>query len=240
MCDLDVLEGDDHEWRLCQLHETVGRRLAENTGSEWYTIKGQLSKGNIDIDTIVATSFGNLLSKILEFSIEFCSSSSFLLFGLEFFFVAATVLSFSVSRLIKLNVGSFSIELNIFCLFLSNHDWILEVDMDNDNQLVSTRLEEQVLDVAKENIDALVGTDGRLVSKTICMNLDFSWNSLAIHGWSNVDLSEPLGSSICGCQQYFCGYHQTYFESQPAYPARQHLPFPSFRFPVSERFSLGL
>jgi hypothetical protein len=37
-------------------------------------------------------------------------------------------------------------------LLFANHDWGFEVDVDNDEKLVITRLEEQMLHVAKEDI----------------------------------------------------------------------------------------
>ena len=50
--------------------------------------------------------------------------------------------------------------------------------VNDDNQLVCTRLEEKVLDVAKENIDIVSAVIS--VSKTVLMDLYFTRNALAI------------------------------------------------------------
>ena len=63
------------------------------------------------------------------------------------------VFPFSVSSLIKLHVCSFSVELDILGFLLPDHDGILQVDMDDDNQLMSTWLEKKMLDVGKEDIN---------------------------------------------------------------------------------------
>ena len=36
---------------------------------------------------------------------------------------------------------------DLLLFLLSDHDWILEMDMNDDNEFVLTRLEEQMLDV---------------------------------------------------------------------------------------------
>jgi hypothetical protein len=75
---------------------------------------------------------------------------------LELFFVAISVLAFTVARLIECHVGRLTVELDILGLPLSDNNWILEVDMDYHNKLTNTRLEEKVLDVGKDHIDMIV------------------------------------------------------------------------------------
>jgi hypothetical protein len=50
----------------------------------------------------------------------------------------------------------FTIKLNITDLLLSNHDSITQMDVDQDKELVITRLKEKVLDIRKEDINSLV------------------------------------------------------------------------------------
>jgi hypothetical protein len=134
--------------------------LAENARTEWDTIESKLAERNIDIDVIVLACFSDLLCEGFELSIEVSTTSSFLLLSLEFFFVAISILPLPVSGLVELDVGSFSIELNILCLLLADQNWVLQMDMDDDYQFMLARLEEEMLDVAEENIDSMLCVQG--------------------------------------------------------------------------------
>jgi hypothetical protein len=134
--------------------------LAENARTEWDTIESKLAERNIDIDVFVLACFSDLLCEGFELSIEVSTTSSFLLLSLEFFFVAISILPLPVSGLVELDVGSFSIELNILCLLLADQNWVLQMDMDDDYQFMLARLEEEMLDVAEENIDSMLCVQG--------------------------------------------------------------------------------
>jgi hypothetical protein len=134
--------------------------LTVNAGTVWDTIESKFAERDIDINVLILACLGNLLSECLKLSIEVGAASAFLLLGFEFFFVTTSVLSLSVPRLVELNVGSFSIELNILCLLLANQNGVLQMDVNYDNQFVLTRLEEQMLDVAEENIDSVLCVQG--------------------------------------------------------------------------------
>lgn len=64
--------------------------------------------------------------------------------------------------------------------------------MNNDNELVRGRLEEQVLHVAEQYIDlgSAIAVD---VAKTILVNFDASRNALSIQCWSDEDEVEDMG-----------------------------------------------
>lgn len=59
------------------------------------------------------SSFGNSLRKKLKFLVKHLPSFPFLLFHLDLIFVTITMLPFSITRFIKLDVGGFSEELNV-------------------------------------------------------------------------------------------------------------------------------
>ena len=161
MCDFNVIKSEDHEWRFGKLDQAICRWLTENVGSEWNTIEAKFSERNININVVVFARLGNLLSKGLECAIKLGTTSSFVLLSLKLLFIAKSGLSFSVSSLIELDVGSFAVKLNILGFLLSNHNGVLEMYVDDDNQLVLTRLEEEMLDVAEEDVDSMLGVDWR-------------------------------------------------------------------------------
>lgn len=185
-CNFDLVERDNKERRFNEVDETFSGRLQPGVGSERNTLKGQLSEGHVNLDrfsglcTIVRVRAGETarlstyrsggslrdsLRKELKLLVEHLSPSPFLLFHLYLILVTITVFPLSVTRLIELNVGSFSEELNVLdhsqwgwemdgvaspthmCLLLSNNDWGLQVNMNDHEQLLVTRLEEQMLDI---------------------------------------------------------------------------------------------
>jgi hypothetical protein len=145
----DVIKCDDCEWLLGELDQAVSGGLTEDVGAVWDTIEAEFAERNIDVDVLALASIGDLLGEELELAIELGTTSTLLLLGLEFFLVTVSIFALSISGLIELDVGSFAIELDILLLLLTDHDWILEMNMDDDDQLVLTRLEKEMLDVAE-------------------------------------------------------------------------------------------
>jgi hypothetical protein len=122
--------------------------LDEDVTAEGHTVEPQISDGHIDLDILATAGLGNLLGKALEKSIQLGTAATFFLFGLKLVFVSIAVFSFSVSSLVKLNVSRFTIELHVLGLLLVAHDdGIFQMNVNNDNQLMLTRLEEKVFDI---------------------------------------------------------------------------------------------
>jgi len=145
----DVIKRDDCEWLLGELDQAVSGGLTEDVGAVWDAIEAEFAERNIDVDVLALASIGDLLGEELELAIELGTTSTLLLFGLEFFLIAVSIFALSISGLIELDVGSFAIELDILLLLFTDHDWILEMNMDDDDQLMLTRLEKEMLDVAE-------------------------------------------------------------------------------------------
>jgi hypothetical protein len=61
------------------------------------------------------------------------------------------------------------------------------MDMNEDDQLVSTRLEEQMFHIAEEHVDVFI-PERRHVSKTVLMYLDLTRNALPIQRRPKVDV----------------------------------------------------
>ncbi|KAI6752623.1 hypothetical protein HG530_013375 [Fusarium avenaceum] len=163
MGDLNFLNGDNHEGRLDNLDEAVGGRLNEDIASEWHTVESKLTDRHVDLDTFVLTGLGNLLSKALEQSVQISSPTSFFLLCLKFILITVSVFSLAVTRLIKLDVCRFSVELNILCLLLvTNNDWIFEMNVNDDNQLMLAGLEEQVFNVGEQNVYSVLSVQSIL------------------------------------------------------------------------------
>jgi hypothetical protein len=70
------------------------------------------------------------------------------------------------------------------------------MDMDDDDQFVLTRLKEEMLDVAEENIDSVLGVERRLISETILVDLDLTRHTLTIHCRANEDIVHDSRSAI--------------------------------------------
>lgn len=187
MSDFNLAESNDHERRLRELDESIGRRLDQDVGAIGHTTEPNLSEWDIDINALIFSSIGNLLGKAFEFSIQRSSTSPFLLLGLEFFLVPIAVPAATVSGLVELHFRGLSVKLNVPGLSFSNHDWRFEVDMNENDQLVSAWLEEEMFHIAEENIHVL-RTEGRQVSKTILMDLDFPGHALSVKRGTKIDI----------------------------------------------------
>jgi hypothetical protein len=196
MCHFDVVECDDHEGGFGELDQAICGGLTEDVGSEWDTVEAKFTERNINIDVLILASLSDLLCESLELAIKVSTSSSLFLFLLEFFLVTISEFALSISGLIKLDVGSFSVELDVLGLLLTNQNRILEVNVDDNDQFVLARLEEQMLYVAEENIHSVEGVQWRLISETVLVNLNLSWHTLTIHSRTNEDVVHDSGSTI--------------------------------------------
>jgi hypothetical protein len=98
------------------MHKTFCCGLQSDVGAEWHSLKRQFTEGDIDFKCLThrrRCCLGYTLGKKLELLIEHLPSLSFLLFHLDFIFIAVSVFSLPVTSLIKLNVGSLAEELDI-------------------------------------------------------------------------------------------------------------------------------
>ena len=112
----------------------------------------------------------DLLRKSFELPVQELPSLPFLLFEFNLVFIAITILALAIASLIELNVRGFPVELDILLvryselkdtrrkqntymsLLLANHDRSLQVNVHNDKKFMVARLEEQVLDIAEQDI----------------------------------------------------------------------------------------
>jgi hypothetical protein len=61
--------------------------------------------------------------------------------------------------------------------------------MNDHNQFMVTWLEEEMLDVAKENVHMLIA-ERRQIPETILVDFDFARDALSIQRWAKVDIRE--------------------------------------------------
>ena len=180
MYNLNFGQCNDKEGILGKLHQAVDGRLNPDTGAGRHTVETQISDRNIDLQAFTLASIGDLVGKGLEFLVQLHAASSLFLFLLELFLVSVAVLSLAVPGFVEGHVCCLTEELNIFDLLLTNHDWVDQVNMDYDNHLMLRWLEEDMLDIAKQDFDFLLVTVD--VAQTVLMDLDFAGKTLAIHG----------------------------------------------------------
>lgn len=167
------------------MNERVRGRLNQHIGAVGNTGKPDFAEGDINVHPFVLSGIGNLFSECLELTIQSCSAPPFLLLGLKLLLVAESMFASTVSSFIELHFRGLAVELNVSCLSLPNHDRGFQMDMNQDDQLVGTGLEKQVLDVAKKHVDMLVA-EGRKVAKTILVDLHFAGDTLPIERWPKV------------------------------------------------------
>jgi hypothetical protein len=191
----NLIERNDHERRLSKLHESIRSGLNQDVGTVGNTGESNLPEGDIDIDAFVLSGVGNLFSKRLELTVERGSASSLFLLSLKLFFITIPVLASAVASFIKLHLGGLAVELDIPSLSLSNHDGVLEMYMNKNNQLMCAGLEEEMLDVAEEYVDVLT-SERRQVAETVLVNFDFSRNTLSIQGGPQVNVRQLHRASI--------------------------------------------
>jgi hypothetical protein len=149
--DLDLGQCDDERRHLGQLDEGVGRRLEQYVGPEGHALEAELAEGDVDLKVALGR-LGDALGKRLKLLVELGPTLTLLLLELNLVLVAVAVLALAVARLVKGDVGRLADKLDVLGLLLANHDGRLEVDVDNDNELVVARLEEEVLDVAEQEV----------------------------------------------------------------------------------------
>src|SRR5262249_11234408 len=114
-----------------------------------------------------------LLRKTLELLVKFSASPTFFLFCLELILISIAMLAFSILSLVERHVGGLAVELYVLGLAFADHDWVFEINMDDHYELPNTRLEEQVFDVRKDNVNILA-SERRRVSQAVLVNLDFA------------------------------------------------------------------
>lgn len=196
MGDFDLVQRNNEERRLRELHQSVRSRLNEHIRSIRHSVETNLPERNVDVNALVFACIGYLLGKGLEFPVQCSSAAPLFLLRLEFFFIAVTMLAPTVAGLIELHIRSLAIELDILGLSLTDHDRRLQMNMDNNDHLVSTRLEEQMLHVAEKDINMLI-PEWRLVAETVLMDFNLPWHTLAIKRRPEVDIRELNGPAIC-------------------------------------------
>ena len=177
--DFDLLKRDHCERWLGQLYQAVGSGLHEDVRAVGNTTKAQVAERYVYGDALVGASACDLVGKVLELLIESYPTSTFLLLLFKFLLIMLSVLALAISRLVELHIGSLSVELNVLRFFLPDHDGIFEMNVNDNDQLVLARLEEQMLDIAEEQIDVV--STMITVSKTILMDLDLARDTLTIH-----------------------------------------------------------
>src|SRR5690606_31964035 len=98
-----------------------------------------------------------------------------------------------------------SVKLYILGFFLANHDWVLQMDVDDNNELVLTWLEKEVLDIAEENINTVIGPERRLIAETILVNLQLSRDPLAVQPWTHKHFSKFERTAIANFDEIVLG-----------------------------------
>jgi len=64
-------------------------------------------------------------------------------------------LALLVSSLVERGIGNFSEELNVLCFLLADDNRTFEVNVNDDDELIVAGLEEEMFDVAEEDVCAL-------------------------------------------------------------------------------------
>ena len=155
MNDLHFGQGDDEDRLIRQVDEAVGRRLQQDVASVRHTVESEFPEGDIDLELVILR-LGRLLDlagETLEFPVQQLSSTSILLLLLNLVVIAVSSLTLLVTRLVVHGVTGFSDKLDVLGLFLAiQQDWGFEMDVDNGVEFVVAWLEEEVLDVAKQDV----------------------------------------------------------------------------------------
>ena len=103
------------------------------------TVESQISVRDVklQLETGILGNLFNLLTEFLESFVQLLSELSLSLLFVHLVWIVSTTSTINLFT----SLNNFSEELNIFVLLLSDHDWILEMEMDQDHDLVFTRLE---------------------------------------------------------------------------------------------------
>lgn len=67
--------------------------------------------------------------------------------------------------------------------------------MNDDNQLMRTGLEEEMLDIAEKDIHMLI-LEWRLITQPVLMNFHFTGNSFSVEWWPKIDVRQLDRSAI--------------------------------------------
>src|ERR1700761_4455234 len=157
-----------------------------------------ISQWHVELDAFVCTSLFNLLCEIEEEFVKLCSSSAFFLLLLKFILITMAMFSLSVARFVESCIRCIPAELNIFCLLLADHDRIDEMEMNYHHQFMFARLEEEMLDVVKQNVDfhGSLSAGPMRIPDTVLMDLDISSNSFCIQSRAKHNHIKDLGSTL--------------------------------------------
>ena len=139
-------------------------------------------------------SVGNALCESLEFLVESDTTTTLFLLLFELFFVAISVTALAIASFVELHFGRFTVELNVLGLALTNYDRILEMHVNDDDEFLLRRLEEEVLDVGEEHVD--FQTAKMNVSDTVLVNFDGTTNALTFNRRTEKDIVKPVRTTI--------------------------------------------
>mmetsp|Transcript_3428 Transcript_3428/g.12040 ORF Transcript_3428/g.12040 Transcript_3428/m.12040 type:complete len:534 (+) Transcript_3428:75-1676(+) len=157
--DLNVLEGEDEEGLLRQLHQAVHRRLDEDERLERHSIEAQLLVGDVELDLLLRDVL-DLLDELLKLAVQ-----PALLLTLHLFFVDFVCVS-EVATLLRLRersgeLGDLNTVLDVQCLLAADHDLVVKVEVEHHQQrVVVRRLEEATADVVVQDVDGGLALDG--------------------------------------------------------------------------------
>ena len=176
--DFNFVQGDDEEGGLGELYKAICGRLKEDIGAVWYAIKAELAEGNVGAGgEFVFCSVLDPLSESFEMLVEGGALPALFLLLFKFFFIAETVFSAAVSRLIECHVGGFFVELDVFGFLLADKDRVFEVQVDYYDEFMGAGLEEEVFHVAEEDVDFAAAVVH--VTETVLVDLYFTCDALA-------------------------------------------------------------
>lgn len=99
---------------------------------------------------------------------------SFCLLGSQIIPVVHVLMLPQVSR----DLSHFSVELYVDVFLLSEHDSMLQMEMQQNDHLTVARLEKSVLYIVVEDVD-FVSSDA-CVAEPVCVSLDHAWNGTKI------------------------------------------------------------
>lgn len=132
-----------------------------------HTREAEFSERHIHFQLVLGLLRGGLdsTSKVRKVLVELLSSLSVFLLLLNLVLVSVSCPSLLSTRLIERHVRDLSVELDILlistvqlcatyiCLLLAENDRRSQMHVNKHDELLLTRLEEQVLDVAEEDVD---------------------------------------------------------------------------------------
>jgi hypothetical protein len=162
-------------------------------------VEAQVTERHVNPQVHVASGILNLLGEGQKLLVQLSSPATLLLFGFKLFFVAEAMLALAVASLIKLHVGRLAEELDILGLSLANHDWIDQMQVNDDDEFLLAGLEEKMAHVVEEHVH--LGSSGIIahamyISDTILVDFHVSRNSLAVHCWAEEDHVELLRAAV--------------------------------------------